>query len=194
MRNQGAEVETDHAFNGVVIFCICFFTVEIFCSSICKPKYFNSFFFYLDVLATMSLLLDIHEARTGTGPRALVVSAASPCAFKRLRQRRQLTAFPISLHTRPHKQILDAVIQQTPGESSHASALARAGRASKVGSKVGRILRLVRLIRCAADGHATDPNRPAIPYRAHPHSFFLLQCLVPSADAPIHANSLRLPG
>lgn len=39
------------------------------------------------------------------------------------------------------------MIQQTPGESSHASALARAGRASKVGSKVGRILRLVRLIK-----------------------------------------------
>ena len=45
------------------MFCIGFFTIEIFLSSISKPNYFNSFFFYLDVLATMSLLLDIHEAR-----------------------------------------------------------------------------------------------------------------------------------
>ena len=45
------------------MFCIGFFTIEILLPSISKPNYFNSFFFYLDVLATMSLLLDIHEAR-----------------------------------------------------------------------------------------------------------------------------------
>ena len=35
------------------------FTFEIIFSSIAKPKYFNGFFFWLDVISTLSLLLDI---------------------------------------------------------------------------------------------------------------------------------------
>lgn len=61
---QAADVSADYAFNGVVMFCILYFTLEIVLSSACKPGYFLSFFFYLDVLATLSMLLDIHEARS----------------------------------------------------------------------------------------------------------------------------------
>ncbi len=35
------------------------FTLEIVVASLVKPDYFNGFFFWLDVISTLSLLLDI---------------------------------------------------------------------------------------------------------------------------------------
>jgi len=35
------------------------FSLEIIFSSICKEDYFNGFFFWLDVISTLTLLLDI---------------------------------------------------------------------------------------------------------------------------------------
>ena len=35
------------------------FSLEIFIASLCKNDYFNGFFFWLDVVSTFSLLLDI---------------------------------------------------------------------------------------------------------------------------------------
>lgn len=61
-----------------MLFCIAYFTVEIVLTSVCKPNYFLSFFFYLDVLATASLLLDIHEARGGPCTPGAAVSRFSP--------------------------------------------------------------------------------------------------------------------
>lgn len=36
-----------------------FFTIELIVASIAKNDYFNSFFFWLDFISTLSLLLDI---------------------------------------------------------------------------------------------------------------------------------------
>ena len=41
------------------IICMVLFFLEIVLSSIAKPEYFNSFFFYLDLISTLSLILDI---------------------------------------------------------------------------------------------------------------------------------------
>ena len=35
------------------------FTIEIIMNLLVKPEYFNSFFFYLDIISTISLLLDM---------------------------------------------------------------------------------------------------------------------------------------
>jgi hypothetical protein len=49
----------DDYFNGLTIICLIFFTVEIIMSSISKKTYCNSFFFWLDIFSTVSLLTDI---------------------------------------------------------------------------------------------------------------------------------------
>ena len=41
------------------IIALAAFTIEIIMASISKPEYFNGFFFWLDVISTLSLLLDI---------------------------------------------------------------------------------------------------------------------------------------
>lgn len=41
------------------IIALCAFSLEIIVASICKQNYFNGFFFWLDTISTISLLLDI---------------------------------------------------------------------------------------------------------------------------------------
>jgi hypothetical protein len=55
-----------------IITCICFaaFTIEIFLASISKEEYFLTFFFWLDVVSTLSMIPDIGwiwDAMIGTG-------------------------------------------------------------------------------------------------------------------------------
>jgi len=49
----------DMFFNGMTLMCLVFFSLEVLISSIGKPDYFLGFFFCLDLIATMSLLLDL---------------------------------------------------------------------------------------------------------------------------------------
>ena len=51
--------EGDIYFSILYTISIIIFSLEILLASLCTPKYFNSFFFYLDSIATISLLLDI---------------------------------------------------------------------------------------------------------------------------------------
>ncbi|EGR28003.1 hypothetical protein IMG5_185050 [Ichthyophthirius multifiliis] len=51
--------EKDEIFWILYIISIIIFSTEIILASICQKNYFNSFFFYLDTVATISLLLDI---------------------------------------------------------------------------------------------------------------------------------------
>lgn len=51
--------EADIAFDILTIICLVLFSIEIFLSVLCKPKYFNSFFFWLDVLSTITLVFDL---------------------------------------------------------------------------------------------------------------------------------------
>ena len=49
----------DQYFYYVTFFCFGIFIIEIFLSSYAKKEYMNSFFFYLDFISTITLLLDI---------------------------------------------------------------------------------------------------------------------------------------
>lgn len=50
--------EVDVVYDVFNIICIVIFTVEIVVSCIFKPGYFNSYYFYLDIISTASLILD----------------------------------------------------------------------------------------------------------------------------------------
>lgn len=52
-------VDDDPICFGVTCFCFAMFAIEIFLASIAKEKYFLSFFFWLDVLSTISMIPDI---------------------------------------------------------------------------------------------------------------------------------------
>lgn len=49
----------DETFDVLTMLAIAIFSFEIFVASIGKPDYFNSFFFYLDFIATVSLVIDL---------------------------------------------------------------------------------------------------------------------------------------
>lgn len=49
----------DDIFDGLVVFCIVFFSLEVVICSLGKDDYFMSFFFCLDVLSTMTLFMDL---------------------------------------------------------------------------------------------------------------------------------------
>lgn len=51
--------EADYGFNIVTTICMFFFALDLICSSICKKGYFLSFFFWMDLLSTISLISDI---------------------------------------------------------------------------------------------------------------------------------------
>ena len=49
----------DDAFYVITSACLGFFTIEIVLASIAKDDYFLSFYFWLDVISTLSLITDI---------------------------------------------------------------------------------------------------------------------------------------
>lgn len=49
----------DNIFNGLLITCMLVFIVEIFLSVKVTKGYWNSFFFWLDVVSTVTLILDL---------------------------------------------------------------------------------------------------------------------------------------
>lgn len=49
----------DNGFDSITIVCMVLFTIEIILSVITKEKYFNSFFFWLDIISTISLIFDL---------------------------------------------------------------------------------------------------------------------------------------
>lgn len=60
----------DPIFLGITVASMVFFAIEIVLASIGKPDYFNSFFFWLDALSTLSLITDVEPfmlAVTGGG-------------------------------------------------------------------------------------------------------------------------------
>lgn len=59
IRVLSTDKDGDPYFWGLNIFCMVAFTLEIIVSSLAKHGYWNSFFFWLDVISTLSILLDI---------------------------------------------------------------------------------------------------------------------------------------
>ena len=74
------DADADPVFLGITIASMVFFTIEIVLASIGKPEYFNSFFFWLDLLSTISLITDVEpvmQAITGGGNSANAAEAAA---------------------------------------------------------------------------------------------------------------------
>ena len=51
--------EVDFTFYNLTLICLIGFTIEITINCLCQNNYFNSFYFYLDVISTISLIADI---------------------------------------------------------------------------------------------------------------------------------------
>ena len=49
----------DEIFNYITISTLVLFTIEITLNALCQVGYFNSFYFWLDVISTISLITDI---------------------------------------------------------------------------------------------------------------------------------------
>ena len=59
VRQLITDIRVDDVVYTITSVCLGIFTVEILLSSFAKPRYFLSFFFWLDILSTASLILDI---------------------------------------------------------------------------------------------------------------------------------------
>lgn len=92
-------------------------------SCICKQKYLFHFYFWLDLIATLSLFLDIPETYE------ILTGIAEQDSTQDLTDDRRGGA---------------------RGSMGNSAALARAGRISRAGTRAGRIARLIRLARCAS--------------------------------------------
>jgi hypothetical protein len=79
VRVLAVTVDKDEAF--FIITCVCFalFSIEIFLASLSKEIYFLTFFFWLDVVSTISMIPDIGwiwELMTGGGGSGTAGNAA----------------------------------------------------------------------------------------------------------------------
>ena len=75
IRTLSIEKSYDNIFFGITAFCFALFTFEIILTSTCKEVYFLTFFFWLDIVSTISMISDIGwvwDSVTGEGgtPRA----------------------------------------------------------------------------------------------------------------------------
>jgi hypothetical protein len=62
--------DVDFTFYNITLICLIGFTIEITLNCVCQDNYFNSFYFYLDVISTVSLIADIKyitDVFTGEG-------------------------------------------------------------------------------------------------------------------------------
>jgi hypothetical protein len=59
IRIVACPVSADIYFSSVTIVCIFFFSLEIILASIVKHDYFIGFYFWLDLIATASLIFDV---------------------------------------------------------------------------------------------------------------------------------------
>lgn len=58
----------DTIYDVFILICTAVFLIEILIASFFKPGYFNSYYFYLDIISTASLILDFSPVK-----RALIV-------------------------------------------------------------------------------------------------------------------------
>lgn len=59
IRALAVDKEYDDVFYGITSFCFAMFIIEIFLAAISKEDYFPGFFFWLDVISTLSMIPDI---------------------------------------------------------------------------------------------------------------------------------------
>ena len=59
VQELGFPKSADDVFSSLIVICLCLFSFELLLSFIYKPKYKWSFYFWLDLIATLSLITDI---------------------------------------------------------------------------------------------------------------------------------------
>ena len=59
IRTSAFDKTSDPIFDSITLSCLAIFSLEILCTVIVKKGYFNSFFFYLDIISTFTLLFDV---------------------------------------------------------------------------------------------------------------------------------------
>ena len=112
---------TDNIFVALTSVSLVLFLIELLLASIGKDGYFNSFFFWLDLISTVSLVTDIPVIMNWLTGDTSAVAAKSA----------------------------DGDVE-TPGQkddAAGAASLARASRGARIGTKAGRMTRAIRLIR-----------------------------------------------
>jgi len=111
--------DADLVFNVLTILALLLFSLEIVLSSIVKDDYLGGFWFILDLIATVSLLVDITEISNAI----------------------------MGYQDITYDNIVSASSQQAALAGTEQSEYARASRSSRVGTRVARLLRVVRLVR-----------------------------------------------
>ena len=125
------EAEDDFAFVAVTYACLALFTLEMCALCVAKEGYAFGFYFWLDLIATASLLLDVPEFMAASGLRSPTL-----CDFA------ESASFGLDALAAP-----DAVAQAGDDGETVDGAFLRAARASRAGTRAGRIVRVVRLAR-----------------------------------------------
>ena len=125
------DAEDDHAFVAVTYACLALFTAEMCALCVAKEGYAFGFYFWLDLVATASLLLDVPEFMDASGLRSPAL-----CDFV------ESASGGLDVLAAP-----DAVAQADDDGETVDGAFLRAARASRAGTRAGRIVRVVRLAR-----------------------------------------------
>lgn len=115
-------LSADDTFTTLTSIALVLFMLELILASIGKEGYINSFFFWLDLVSTLSLVTDIEPIWSkviGDAPTNDV----------------------------GEQNENDTTDNNSNNESADAASLARASRGARIGTKAGRIARVVRLIR-----------------------------------------------
>lgn len=114
-----APKDYDEVFTNLTIVSLILFTIELTLSAAAVENYLNSFFFWLDLVSTFSLITDI-------GPIMDWLSGSD---------------------SSQSDDITGSTIATTGTAQTDTVSLARASRGAKLGSKAGRLTRVIRIIR-----------------------------------------------
>ena len=128
--------ESDHMWSVMTIIVLVIFTVEWAGNSTFQRGYFMSMFFFLDLLATLSLLTDIHWI----GDDFYGVSDYLDTTLR--------VCSPGWPPVQDYSATLLAMeLGDQDGTAAETAAIARTGRSARIGARAARIVRIVRLCR-----------------------------------------------
>ena len=116
-------IEADNTFTVITSIALVLFLIELILASIGKEDYLNSFFFWLDLVSTLSLVTDIPPIWN-----EIIGDTATNDIGAEMNES-------------------DTKDNASNNEQADAASLARASRGARIGTKAGRLARVVRLIR-----------------------------------------------